>query len=409
MLDFSTSGVGSGLLSSAAGAAGRAANYQPPQIAAAGYAPVAARAVDPVTYQPAISTTSNFQGVAPASAGAASLAQGAQVDRNAIRDVGGGGSITADQISAYLNPYTQDVVNASMADLERQRSLQQEQNAADARRAHAFGGTGAAMTAGLTNDSFARQMAQSIAQLRSQGYDSALAAAQGDAGRSLQAALANQRTDLSAAGTNAQLANAASLANQAALNQRGEFNANLAQQGALANQSAANAAYLADADAANRIAQANAQGYLQAGTTNAGIQQSMVQSNAAAANQAAQFGAQMNYDAQLANQQAGQAAMGLNLQGASALAGFSDQQRNQLLQDIAQAQSVGDAQQKVQQALLDTGYSEYQAAQQWPITMQQLLNSAIGLMGNPVLNRSSDTRIGLPQSWTGSAATPLPQ
>jgi hypothetical protein len=120
-----------------------------------------------------------------------------------------------------------------------------------ARKAGAFGGTGAAVAASLGNETFARQAAQTAAELRSRGYESALAAAQADAGRSLEAERANQQADLSVASSNAGFANTANLENMRALNQRAEYNASLDQQ-----------SRLADADAANRAALANAQSRL---------------------------------------------------------------------------------------------------------------------------------------------------
>ena len=95
-------------------------------------------------------------------------------------------------IGTYMNPYTQQVIDTSMADLERQRQMQQNQLGAQATQAGAFGGSRQGVAQALTNEAFARQGGQLAAGLRQQGYQTALGAAQADVNRQMQAALANQ-------------------------------------------------------------------------------------------------------------------------------------------------------------------------------------------------------------------------
>lgn len=125
------------------------------------------------------------------------------VDRGSIGNVSGG-TISPEDIAKYLNPYTSDVINTSMSDLERQRQIEQTYNSAKATAGHAFGGTGAAIQAGQTNDSYGRTAAGLIAQLRSAGYDNATGLATNDLNRSLTAQQANQGADLSTANLNQQ-------------------------------------------------------------------------------------------------------------------------------------------------------------------------------------------------------------
>lgn len=91
-------------------------------------------------------------------------------------------------IHAFQNPYTQQVIDTSMADLERQRLMQQNQLGAQASAARAFGGSRQGVAEAETNRAFAQQGGQLAAQLRAQGFESALQAAQNQRARQLAAA-----------------------------------------------------------------------------------------------------------------------------------------------------------------------------------------------------------------------------
>jgi len=95
-------------------------------------------------------------------------------------------------INTYMNPYTQQVIDTSMADLERQRQMQQNQLGAQASAAKAFGGSRQGIAEAATNEAFARQGGQLAAGLRQQGFNTALGAAQQDVANQLAAAQANQ-------------------------------------------------------------------------------------------------------------------------------------------------------------------------------------------------------------------------
>lgn len=90
-------------------------------------------------------------------------------------------------ISQYMNPYTNDVINATMGDLERSRQLQQQQVNANAISRGAFGGSRQAVAEAENDRNFMDTQARTSAQLRSQGFDTALNAAQNDAARQQQA------------------------------------------------------------------------------------------------------------------------------------------------------------------------------------------------------------------------------
>ena len=101
-------------------------------------------------------------------------------------------------ISQYYNPYETQVVNTALADLERQRLVQQQADAARASAAGAFGGSRAGVAQALTNEAFARQGGQLAANLRQQGFAGAQQLAQQDLNRQMQGMLANQQQTLRA-------------------------------------------------------------------------------------------------------------------------------------------------------------------------------------------------------------------
>lgn len=109
------------------------------------------------------------------------------------------GSLLDMDLSAYMNPYTSQVVDAALADIERFGQMQQVQNAAAAQKAGAFGGSRHGVVEAETNRAMLDQAARTAAGLRSSAFDAATGLATGDLQRQLQAALANQGAGLSAA------------------------------------------------------------------------------------------------------------------------------------------------------------------------------------------------------------------
>lgn len=90
-------------------------------------------------------------------------------------------------MAAYQNPYTDQVVNSTLGDIERQRQMAINQGGADATQAHAFGGARQGVADSLTNEAYGRTAASTAAGLRSQGFDTSAGLAQNDASRNLQA------------------------------------------------------------------------------------------------------------------------------------------------------------------------------------------------------------------------------
>jgi hypothetical protein len=115
-------------------------------------------------------------------------------------------------IGKFLNPYLDSVVNATSADLDHSDNIARQQS--ELADPSAFGGSGIALTKSAMEDALSRARATSLGGLRSQGFTTALDAAQSEAGRrqsanDINAQLMGQGQDrtLTAAG---QIANIAS-------------------------------------------------------------------------------------------------------------------------------------------------------------------------------------------------------
>ena len=90
------------------------------------------------------------------------------------------GQIASANLAAYQNPYNQQVIDASMGDLERQRQMQMNTMGGQASTAGAFGGSRHGVAEALTNEGFARQGGQLAANLRQSGFTNAQNMAQQD-------------------------------------------------------------------------------------------------------------------------------------------------------------------------------------------------------------------------------------
>jgi hypothetical protein len=277
----------------------------------------------------------------------------------------------------YMSPYTQQVVDAQLAQAKTQEQQQLAMQAAQAAQAGSFGGSRQGVEAANTSIGY-QQLA---AQLQAQGLQNAyqqgaqqfntqqqlaqqaqqfnigtgLGAQQFNVGTALQAAQANQQIQqqanlqnlsalLQTQGLQAQTGLQAALANQqagltvggqnlAANLQTQGLGAQLGMQGQLANQQVGLQAALANQQALEfgagqrlQAGLANQQAGLQAGIASAGMNMQGQLANQAAGIQtglAAQqmglqggmFNAQQNIQAQLANQAAAMQALGMQYQG----------------------------------------------------------------------------------------------
>lgn len=334
------------------------------QQAQAGVLGVAANNVGGSTLDNAVSTTGGVAGYKPptvtgstytpstmaaSTAGPAALATPASIDRSSIANLNTSG-ISGSDIQKFMDPYLSSVVGATTSALQNQFGQEANANNANATLARAWRGDRAGVTQALTNEADSRTLASTVSSLMSAGYSQATATALANAQQQQAAAQANQGVDLSVAGTNAGYAQQSDLANQQAQNQQAQFNATQQQN---------------------------------AGATNIG-----------ALNTAGAFNAGQTQAADLANQGASVAGAGLNLSAGTDLASMSAQQLAQALGLQSAVGQVGQQQQTQQQAVDTSGYNQYLAAQNWPIMLQQLLNQALGLAGNPTLTSSQGTSAG---------------
>lgn len=110
----------------------------------------------------------------------------------------------AQAMQAYENPYTQQVIDTALADIERSRQMAQEQTAAQAVRAKAFGGSRQGVAEAETNRAALEQAARTAAGLRASGFETAA----GLGARDIAAAQQAEAQRLAAAGTLGQLGGA---------------------------------------------------------------------------------------------------------------------------------------------------------------------------------------------------------
>src|SRR3569833_551299 len=116
--------------------------------------------------------------------------------------------LTGVDLSGYMNPYTQQVINSTLSDLGRQQQIQDQNNVSAATRAGAFGGSRSAVLQSLDHDNYARTAASTVANLNQANFSQAQAAAQNDLSRQLTASQANQNAGLQGAQLNLSAANA---------------------------------------------------------------------------------------------------------------------------------------------------------------------------------------------------------
>ena len=132
---------------------------------------------------------------------------------------------TQADMDRFYNPYVNQVVDTSLSDIDRARQMQQNQAAAQAQAAGAFGGSRGALMETEIGRNALDQAARTGSQLRSAGFTQAANLAQQDVARrqqanqmnaaqQMQAMLANQSAGLQSSQANAQNALQAMLANQ---------------------------------------------------------------------------------------------------------------------------------------------------------------------------------------------------
>lgn len=97
------------------------------------------------------------------------------------------GGINSMDRAAYTNPFNTEVLDRSLADLERQRQIAIRDNSDAEQRAGAFGGSRHGVTEAILDAEANKNAGDLSAQLRAQGFDTATSAMQSDLDRMLSA------------------------------------------------------------------------------------------------------------------------------------------------------------------------------------------------------------------------------
>jgi hypothetical protein len=149
-------------------------------------------------------------------------------------------------IRNFMNPYTDSVVNTTLADFDHNAGAQQAQQRAEAAARGAFGGSRSVIGENMLRDDQARARAAADANLRSQGFNTALGAAQQQADRDTGVNVGNADRSTMNSQFNSGQTNQNAWHNQDATNRAGEVFANNRTQSSIAD-----AGYTTNANIAN--------------------------------------------------------------------------------------------------------------------------------------------------------------
>lgn len=115
------------------------------------------------------------------------------------------GASLLDSLDSYVSPYLRQVINSTLADFDFGAGQTRAQQGLDLMRSGAFGGSGAALTRSMTEESLARARASTVAGLRDQAFSRAAALSGDDANRRQEAQAVNAQLAAQADQTNAEL------------------------------------------------------------------------------------------------------------------------------------------------------------------------------------------------------------
>lgn len=312
ILDTAASAPGSTAVNNAVAGTQGILNYQAPTVSAPTIAASGTVAAPTVT---------------PQSITAASAAKSGTVTAGQLSDT---------NLSPYMSPYTNDVLNSTNADLN---NSYQQALTGDAQRAtqeNAFGGSRADIADSQTTNDYLRNLATTDSGILNTGYTNAQNAALTDIGNNINTGEFNTT----------------------ATNNVNTTNAGLAQQAALANQSA------------NLTGQqTNASNAIQSGEFNTSAQNAINAQNSSNALTAS------NANAGNAN-----TAAGLNLNAAGVLNTLGTNQQNMAYNNANAVSAVGNAQQAQSQNVDSAAYQDYLNSINYQMQMQQLKNQSLGMI-----------------------------
>ena len=137
--------------------------------------------------------------------------------------IGQVGSLLGADIGAYQNPYQQQVIDQSMADIQRQADIARGQSQSQAIGAGAFGGSRSALLESESQRPYIEQQARTAAGLRQSGFEQAQRAAESDIARQQQMAMFAPEFELRARQQQAGLLGGVGAEQQARLGQLGQI------------------------------------------------------------------------------------------------------------------------------------------------------------------------------------------
>ena len=371
-----------------------------------------------------------------------------------------GASVLDRDIGAYMSPYTSQVIEAGLSDIDRAAALRQQDIGAQATRARAFGGSRQAVQEGIAAGEAERERNRFIAEQRAAAFQQAQAQREADVAREQQAGIANQAAaqniielaqrgqisnqqrdlELQRLGVTAQTQNVeagprADLANQQAVqdymrmgltaeqaNQQAQLDAQRANQAAQQEAQrlglAAQTTNVQTGLEAGRANQAAMENYMRMGlTAEQANQQAML--DAARANQSAglqarqaELGAMGDQasralEAQRANEAARLGAAQFRLGAGSQLAGFGQTAMQNRYGAGQQLMALGAGQQGLAQQYLDAQQQEFMRRTQYPLQQLAVLQGAVAASPYNVTQTGSTTSTSRPSYFNmlGQAAS----
>jgi len=306
-------------------------------------------------------------------------------------------------IGAYQSPYTQQVIDQSMADIQRQADISRGQAQSRAIGAGAFGGSRSALLEGESQRPFIEQMARTSSGLRQAGFEQAQQAAQADLARQQQLGVFGAEQAQQRALQQAQLQQQAGLTGFEAQQQRALEQARLGQQAGLAGYQGRLSTAQRQADLAQQAGLAGQDIAAQRAIQQAQLQQQAglrgYEGDLQRSLQQGQF-AQQAGQARLAQQTgmaeldiAGRTAMmqpELELRARQQQAGLLGGQLEDQYRALGLLGGVGQQQQQLQQRAQDQAYNEFLRASGYG--QQQLGTLLSGLSGMPSLISQRDKK-----------------
>jgi hypothetical protein len=279
-----------------------------------------------------------------------STTSAAGVDRGAIRNIGVG-AFNAEALAPFLNPATDQIVNTTMADIERQRQIQGA-NDGQKFKSGAWGGSRQGVADSINTDNFARLGARTAADTRGKAFDSAAANLMSWLGLDLDAQKSNQGADQFVAGQNAETS---------------RFNAGEANQTSRFNASETNT---------NRRTGAGILSDL--GQFNAGAINDRADNDADRSQRTSEANQRTELDALTSNQDAGIRGADLRLRGAGALGDLAETDFKQGMDRLGVLQDVGTSRQDYEQDALGRDYQLFTDEFDRQNELTQLISQILG-------------------------------